>query len=177
MSKDNNNIDEHMSEVKAELKARTPARMAEIAAENQAIREKKEKEKQRRVKPSYIASVIAVVLFLGGLAALLFFVCIPVFTESEEEMAERLETREKGFHCLSTWDGNHDGFEDMVRQSLSDPESMKTINTLVGRNISGKHQITMNFTADNLLGGTGRLTAKGYFSNTTCDVVELTEIY
>ena len=121
--------------------------------------------------------MIMIGVILGGLLALLFLVCIPIFTESEEEKTDRLEEREKGFHCLSAWDGNHDGFEDVVRQRLNDPDSMNTINTLVGRNINGRHQITMNFTADNLLGGTERLTAKGYFDNATCDIAELTEIY
>ena len=166
-----------MAELKAELKARTPERMAEIAAENQAIREKKAKEQQRKFKPSRVASIIVMGVLFGGFLALLFLVCIPLFTESDEEKTERLEDREKGFHCLSAWDGNHDGFEDVVRGYLEDPDSMSTINTLVGRNINGRHQITMNFTAENLFGGTERLTAKGYFDNATCDIVELTEIY
>ena len=39
---------------------------------------------------------------------------------------EELENRRKGFPCLSTWDGNHDGLEALVRDRLNDPGSMDT---------------------------------------------------
>ena len=40
--------------------------------------------------------------------------------------AEEAEDRRKGLHCLSDWDGDHEGLERLVRQELNDPDSMET---------------------------------------------------
>ena len=45
--------------------------------------------------------------------------------------AEEAEDRRKGFHCLSPWDGNHDGLEALIRDELNDPGSMETIETRI----------------------------------------------
>ena len=96
--------------------------------------------------------------------------------QSEESKKENLENRRKGFHCLSAWDGNHDGFEALVRPRLLDPDSMKTYETLIGQVRNGKHHITMNFGAKNLFGGMNRFTAKGEVNHDTCEAT-LTELY
>ena len=79
------------------------------------------------------------------------------------------EKREQGFHCLSSWDGQHSGFDDLVRSRLNDPDSMKVIGTQVGRvQVNGQHVIVMEFTAANAFGGRVRHTANGQFDNATC---------
>lgn len=80
------------------------------------------------------------------------------------------EERRKGFHCLSPWDGNHDGLEALIRDNLNDPGSMDTIRTRitpVGED--GHHTVALEFTALNALGGRVRLTAYGQVNNESCE--------
>ena len=89
------------------------------------------------------------------------------------EAAERragAEERRKGFHCLSKWDGNHDGLEALIRDRLSDPGSMETIETLIAPvNPEGDHKIWLDFTAKNAFGGRVRSIAYGLVSQATCE--------
>ena len=50
---------------------------------------------------------------------------------SVEQQEAKAEEERKGFHCLSAWDGNHDGLEGLVRQQLNDPDSMETRETRI----------------------------------------------
>ena len=80
------------------------------------------------------------------------------------------EDRRKGLHCLDPWDGNHNGFEEIVRFHLNDPDSMKTYSTKVTPvGEDGNHEILMDFGAKNVFGGIVRHTASGFFSQVTCD--------
>ena len=88
--------------------------------------------------------------------------------EKAAEAAEVREERRKGFHCLSDWDGNHNGFERLVKRQLKDPDSMDTIETRVGPNEGGVHQIRMDFRARNSFGGMTIGTAVGTFRNNGC---------
>ena len=79
------------------------------------------------------------------------------------------EDRRKGFHCLSEWDGNHNGLEALIREQLNDPGSMKTIKTrIAAANLIGRHPIQLEFTAKNAFGGRVRNTAHGWVSQSTC---------
>ena len=84
--------------------------------------------------------------------------------------AEEAERRRQGFHCLSAWDGDHEGLERLVRQELNDPDSMKTRSTLITpvQPDSGEHAILMEFTAKNLYGGVERYQAVGLVEPGTC---------
>ena len=80
------------------------------------------------------------------------------------------EDRRKGFHCLSQWDGNHDGLEALVRDQLNDPSSMDTYETRiepVGTN--NRHRIVMEFGAKNLFGAMVRHTATGWVDHDSCE--------
>ena len=90
---------------------------------------------------------------------------------TEEQQAEKAEERQNGFHCLSAWDGHHDGFEDIVRPRLADPGSMETFETRVAPNDGGNHRIIMYFGAKNAYGGTSRMIAFGTYGNESCDPV------
>lgn len=91
---------------------------------------------------------------------------------SEEEEAERAQERENGFHCLSAWDGNHNGLEELVRDVLSDPGSLETVKTSITPvQEDGTHIIFMDFTAKNAFGGRVRNTAMGTVDNETCEAV------
>ena len=83
---------------------------------------------------------------------------------------ETADDRRKGFHCLSTWDGNHDGLERLVKAQLKDPDSMTTHETTVSpRNSDGRHRIVMDFGARNSFNGMVRNTATGWVDNKTCE--------
>lgn len=86
------------------------------------------------------------------------------------------EDQRQGFHCLSAWDGNHDGLEALIRGQLNDPGSMDTISTLIGPVKDGRHVIRLEFTAKNAFGGRVRHTAAGYVDNKTCEAT-LVDIY
>lgn len=82
------------------------------------------------------------------------------------------EARRWGHHCLSGWDGNHDGFESRVRALLNDPGSMETHGTRTSQVNAGTglHRITMDYSAKNAFGGRVRATATGLLDPDTCDV-------
>ena len=90
--------------------------------------------------------------------------------EEAESLSATKESRQFGFHCLSKWDGNHNGFERLVRRRLDDPGSMKTIETkmgLVGK--SGTHSISVEFRSKNRAGALVRWRARGRVDTRTCD--------
>ena len=88
--------------------------------------------------------------------------------ERQARAAEKAEDRRKGHHCLSAWDGNHDGLEELIRAQLDDPGSMETTRTLTGPNKDGKHEIRTFFTAKNVFGGRVRLIGVGEYRNDNC---------
>ena len=69
----------------------------------------------------------------------LVVVCTAVLGERRDDepdapeagAAEEDEDRVKGFHCLSAWDGNHQGPEALVRGQLNAPNSMDTLSTRI----------------------------------------------
>lgn len=90
-------------------------------------------------------------------------------TRSTEDAANRRQ----GFHCLSAWDGNHDGLERLVKGELNDPDSMVTHETRIApvvTNNSGQqgHAIIMEFGARNAFGGMVRHEARGWVDHETC---------
>ena len=88
--------------------------------------------------------------------------------ETEEERLTRLERREKGFHCLSGWDGSHRGLVRQVRDNLRDPDSFDHIETLISPNNEGIHTVTMKYRARNGFGGMNIETATGVYQNKDC---------
>ena len=94
----------------------------------------------------------------------------PTAAAAEEPDAEEEEERRKGFHCLSEWDGNHEGLEVLIQDRLNDPGSMETIETRIAvADAQGDHRIQLDFTAKNTLGGRDRYTAHGWVSQATCE--------
>lgn len=92
--------------------------------------------------------------------------------------AEEAIERQKGFHCLSVWDGNHDGFERLVKPMLNDPDSMKTYETRIAPAEEGTdgrlgHFIIMEFGATNAFGAMMRSIATGWVDNETCEATLL----
>jgi hypothetical protein len=104
----------------------------------------------------------------AGLTALVLLASIAC-GQSDEDKATKVEERRQGFHCLSDWDGNHDGLEALVRTQLNDPSSMETYNTGIGQVVNGQHRIEMEFGARNAFGGMVRGVALGWVDHETCE--------
>ena len=89
---------------------------------------------------------------------------------------EAVEDMRKGFHCLSDWDGNHDGLESLVRDRLNDPDSMETDTTRIGPSGTwgdDDHVVAMDFRARNAFGGMIRNEASGWVDHETCQATLL----
>ena len=94
-------------------------------------------------------------------------------TTSAQSEDER-ENERKGFHCLSEWDGNHEGLEALIRDNLNDPGSMDTLETRITPvNEDGLHGVSLEFTAKNAFGGNVRHEATGFVDNDTCEATLL----
>ena len=122
-------------------------------------------------------------LLLGGLGVLLLVIVIAAVAGggngdggggTAELSAEEVEEKRKGFHCLSEWDGNHDGLEALVREHLNDPGSMETHGTRIAPvDAEGDHLIIMDFGSRNAFGGMIRSEAVGVVNNETCEATLL----
>ena len=87
-----------------------------------------------------------------------------------DDAREEIEERHKGFHCLSSWDGNHGGMTELIKARLNDPDSMETREPRITPvNNAGQHRIIVNFTARNAFGGVVRSRAFGLVDNETCE--------
>ena len=90
-------------------------------------------------------------------------------SERSTTPAASAEDRRKGFHCLSKWDGNHDGLGAVVWERLNDPGSTETHSTRITPvDTSGNHTIIMDFSAKNAFGGHVRNEAVGTVEQATC---------
>lgn len=64
------------------------------------------------------------------------------------------EKKQKGFHCLSGWDGSHTGVVRWVKNNLKDPDSYKHKETRITPALKdGKHILVMEYRAKNSFGG------------------------
>lgn len=78
--------------------------------------------------------------------------------------------------CVSAWDGNHEGFEALIRDVLNDPGSMETHGTYYNASDSiadGEITIRLNYGARNAFGGMVRADAVGVMDVDTCRIVEV----
>ena len=116
-------------------------------------------------------AIIAVPVLIVGVAivAVSGTTEAPAREPAPAEPTYTAEERRRGFHCLSTWDGNHDGLEALIRTELNDPGSMETISTgITPVDADGEHFVRLEFTAKNAYGGRVRHTAYGWVSQATC---------
>ena len=88
---------------------------------------------------------------------------------AEEKAAESAEERQKGFHCLSKWDGRHTDFAADVKRNLNNPASFDHVETRVSPvSHDGSHAIYMTYRATNAFGAVVTATAKGSYLNRGC---------
>ncbi|MEH6478364.1 MAG: hypothetical protein V7727_21915 [Sneathiella sp.] len=74
--------------------------------------------------------------------------------EKEQQLAKAVETKRKGFHCLSGWDGSHIKLASYVENNLRDPDSYDHIETRISPvTKTGTHTLSMKYRARNGFGG------------------------
>jgi len=74
--------------------------------------------------------------------------------------------------CVSAWDGNHEGFERLIRARLNDPGSMETHGTYFNSADSiadGEIRIRLDYSAANAFGGKVRTDAWA-FMGMDCEI-------
>lgn len=94
---------------------------------------------------------------------------VNIAAKERAEAAKKAEEKERGFHCLSAWDGSHNAFKRAVKEQLRNPKSFEHIETLVSPNVAGEHKILMKFRAENGFGGMTIGQAVGTYKNSSCD--------
>lgn len=94
-------------------------------------------------------------------------------TEREaREAAEQVEREQKGFHCLSSWDGSHREVTRFVKDNLKDPSSFEHVETRITPvNDSGEHALMMQYRANNSFGGKVIGNARATIKNSDCSAV------
>lgn len=88
--------------------------------------------------------------------------------------------REQIEDCLSSWDGNHSGFEDQVRPGLNDEGSMETHETRFQASDpdnDGQVTIVMVYSAKNAFGARIKTEATGLLNYRTCRVTVINPGY
>ncbi len=89
--------------------------------------------------------------------------------EADRVAAELAETKRKGFHCLSAWDGTHRGTVATVKASLRDPDSFEHIESKITPiSATGTHNLIMSYRARNGFGGMNVATALAEINSETC---------
>lgn len=113
---------------------------------------------------------------LGGCAILIVIIffaiwsCSPSAEEEAQEAAKLAADKEKGFHCLSGWDGSSLQFTTEVKELLRDPESFEHIETkITPKDKDSKHIISMKYRARNGFGGMNVGEALGVMDNNDCN--------
>ena len=94
-----------------------------------------------------------------------------------EQEAARRESQEaldkqRGFHCLSTWNGSHIRLVQAVKRQLDDPGSFKHDRTKVTPvDEAGRHRLVMRFRANNEYGALVLHDVEAVYRNRDCSVV------
>ncbi len=109
-------------------------------------------------KPASPGETFAGCAGLIVVALIIFFVFRSCTSESVEEkqakVAQTAEDKRNGFHCLSPWDGSHNGVVDRVKAGLRDPESFEHDSTRITPvDKDGNHIVAMTYRARNGFGG------------------------
>lgn len=106
---------------------------------------------------------------LGWILLLLISMCtIGAVTDDSNSPQQSAEDRQKGFHCLSAWDGSHPDIVREVKARLRDPGSFEHEATKVTPVKDGRHTLFMTYRARNGFGGMNVEEAVGSYDHVTC---------
>jgi hypothetical protein len=105
-------------------------------------------------------------IFLGLMGLAFIGSLLPA---SKEKVASDADRKQKGFHCLSGWDGSHSDFIRKVKDRLREPASFEHMETKVTPlSAAGTHTISMKYRAKNGFGGMNVETAYGNYVHQGC---------
>jgi hypothetical protein len=93
------------------------------------------------------------VILTAVITALSLSACGKSEAEKAAEIAQKAENKRKGFHCLSAYDGAHNGVERWLKNNLRDPDSYKHVETKIAPVKDGKHILITSYRAKNGFGG------------------------
>ena len=96
--------------------------------------------------------------------------------QREQEAARRASQealdKQRGFHCLSTWNGSHIRLVQAVKRQLDDPGSFKHDRTQVTPvDEAGRHSLVMSFRSKNEYGALVLHDVEAVYRNRDCSVV------
>ncbi|GAB5488972.1 MAG: hypothetical protein Pars2KO_25420 [Parasphingorhabdus sp.] len=112
------------------------------------------------------------VALVGGVVGIGYWAFVPTAEDKAAKAAELALQKEKGFHCLSQWDGSHDGVKTRTIAVLRDPDSFEHIETrITSRKTHGQHGIIMKYRARNGFGGMDAGEALANISSIDCSIV------
>lgn len=126
----------------------------------------------------YIASVLVVAFLLILISALMTDDEVPAVDKKEQEAiakAEKRREREKGFHCLSGWDGTNQAVVQYLKQRLKDPSSFEHIETRISpMDDRGAHSLVMSYRAKNSFGAYDVGAVVASLRNVNCNIETVT---
>ncbi|HEU0098718.1 MAG TPA: hypothetical protein VFQ67_08065 [Allosphingosinicella sp.] len=94
-----------------------------------------------------------------------------------QKEAEEATRKQKGFHCLSSWDGSHKGVVESVKAGLRNPKSFEHVETkILPVNKKGEHELVMTYRAQNGFGGMNVSGVTARIKNSDCSAVAVTRI-
>lgn len=111
-----------------------------------------------------------------SVAAIALLGCLETSSTSSSNSGPPKNAAEAFERCVSPWDGNHEGFEALIRDILNDPGSMETHGTYFDPEDSiddGAILIRLNYGAPNMLGGMVRNDAIGLMDVRTCEIAQV----
>ena len=139
-----------------------------------------EREKKKKQSQNNVANLLAGAFFIG-IIVLIAVAVVNASSDSGSGKPKPAANTPEGIaeNCLSSWDGNSDELEAVVRGVLNDPSSMETYETRYNgtktfdMNDDGIKEIfiVMEYGANNAFGGKVRQTATAYIDQ-NCRVVE-----
>ena len=92
--------------------------------------------------------------------------------DNAQAAAKTAADRQKGFHCLSSWDGSNSDLVAKVKASLREPSSFEHVETKISPLKDGMHAVFMDYRGRNGFGGMNVETAGATISATTCKVIQ-----
>jgi hypothetical protein len=93
-------------------------------------------------------------ILIVSMIVMLFTGCGQSEEQKAKIAAEKAADKQKGFHCLSGWNGTHPVVEGWLKNGLRDPDSYQHISTKIGPvDKSNKHSMIMEYRAKNGFGG------------------------
>jgi|TARA_B110000879_G_scaffold437_1_gene567 hypothetical protein len=97
---------------------------------------------------------------------------IAIAEQDAIEAEQKHAKKQKGFHCLSGWDGSlvHDR---VIKNSMKNPDSYEHIETRITPVMNGNHLAIIKYRAQNGFGGMSFGTMKVTVSNATCQITQV----